>query len=92
MIGNLPKEVRELKILEKLFKGIFIRYFLHLHFKCYPQRHLYTPPTLLPNPPTPASCAWHSPLLGHIIFAIPRDSSTIDGQLGHPLLHMQIDT
>jgi hypothetical protein len=27
----------------------FIRYFLHLHFKCYPQNPLYLPPALLPN-------------------------------------------
>jgi hypothetical protein len=46
----------------------FIRYFLHLHFKCYRQRPLYPPPSLFPNPPTPASQPWHSPVLGHMIF------------------------
>jgi hypothetical protein len=35
-----------------LFKAFFIRYFLHLHFKCYPQSPLYPPPALLPNPLT----------------------------------------
>jgi hypothetical protein len=35
---------------------------------------------------------WHSPILGHIIFARPRASPPIDGQLGHPLLHMQLKT
>jgi hypothetical protein len=35
--------------------SIFIRYFFHLHFKCYPQSSLFPPPALLPNPPTPAS-------------------------------------
>jgi hypothetical protein len=30
------------------------------------------PCTLLPNPPTPASWPWHFPVLGHIIFVIPR--------------------
>jgi hypothetical protein len=53
---------------------------------------LYPPPTLLPNPPTPASWPWHSPVLGHIIFARPRASPPNDGLLGHPLLHMQLET
>jgi hypothetical protein len=43
-----------------VFKGIFIRYFHHLHSKCYPQSHLY-PTAILPNPPTPASRVWHDP-------------------------------
>jgi hypothetical protein len=30
------------------------------------------PPALLLYPPTPASWPWHSPVLGHIKFAIPR--------------------
>ena len=33
-------------------------------------------PTLLPYPPTPASWSWHSPVLGHIKFAIPRGLSS----------------
>jgi hypothetical protein len=49
--------------------SFFIRYFLHLHFKCYPQSPLFTLPALFPNPPTPP----------------------IDGRLGHPLLHMQLE-
>jgi hypothetical protein len=47
----------------------------------------HTPP-LLPNPPTPVSWPWHSPVQGHMIFAIPRASPPTDGRLGHPLLHM----
>ena len=47
---------------------------------------------LLPNPPTPASWPWYSPVLGHIIFARPRTSPPSDGWLGHLLLHMQLDT
>jgi hypothetical protein len=70
----------------------FIRYFLILHFKCYPQSPLYPLPDLLTNPPTPASWPWHSPVLGHIIFTRPRASPPIDAQLGHPLLHMQLET
>jgi hypothetical protein len=49
-------------------------------------------PALLPNPPTPASWPWHSPVLGHMIFARPRASPLSDGPLGHPLLHMQLET
>ena len=37
----------------------------------------YPPPALLPNPPTPASWPWHSPVLGHIIFTRPRASHLI---------------
>ena len=49
-------------------------------------------PALLPSPPTPASWPWHSPVLGHMLFARPRASPPIDGQLNHPLLHMQLET
>jgi hypothetical protein len=52
----------------------FIRYFLHLHFKCYPESPLYAP--LLPYPPTPISWTWCSPVLGHIKFARPRGVSS----------------
>ena len=58
----------------------FIRYFLHLHFKCYPKSPLYPPPALLPYLPTPTSWPWHSPVLGHIIFTRPRAFHPIDGQ------------
>ena len=73
-------------------KAFFIRYFLHLYFKCYPQSHLYPPPALLPNPPTPDSWPLHFPVPGHMTFTIPRASPPIDGQLGHLLLHMQLET
>jgi hypothetical protein len=53
---------------------------------------LYPPLALLPPSPTPASWPWHSPVLGHMIFAIPRPSPPIGGRLGHPLLHMQLET
>jgi hypothetical protein len=48
-------------------------------------------PALLPNPPTLASWPWHSPVLGHIIFARPRAPPPNNGLLGHPLLHMQLE-
>ena len=50
------------------------------------------PLPLLPNPPTPTSWPWHSPILGHRIFARPKASPPIDSWLGHPLLHMQLET
>jgi hypothetical protein len=54
------------------FFSFFIRYFVYLHFKCYLKSSLYPPPALLPYAPTPTSWTWHSPVLGHIKFAIPR--------------------
>jgi hypothetical protein len=72
--------------------SLFIRNFLHLHSKCYPESPLYSLPALLSNAPTPTSLPWHSPVLGHMIFASPRATPPIDGQLGHPMLHMQLDT
>jgi hypothetical protein len=54
----------------------FTRYFLYIHFKCYPESSLYPPPTLFSYPPTPTSWPWHSPVLGHIKFARPRGLSS----------------
>jgi hypothetical protein len=54
------------------FKDIFF----YLHFKCYLESSLYPPPALLPYPPTPTSWPWHSPVLGHLKFAIPRGLSS----------------
>lgn len=48
------------------------------------------PLPLLTNPPTPASLSWHSPTLGHRTSTGPRASPSIDDQLSHPLLHMQL--
>ena len=47
-------------------------------------------PVLIPNPPTPASWPWHSPVLGHMIFARPRASPLNDGRLGHLWLNIII--
>jgi hypothetical protein len=55
---------------------IIIRYFLYLHFKCYLESSLYSPPAQLPYPPTPTSWPWRSPVLGHIKFARPRGLSS----------------
>jgi hypothetical protein len=48
--------------------------------------------TPIPNPSTPAYWPWHTPVLWHIIFPRPRASPPIDGLVGHPLLHMQLET
>jgi hypothetical protein len=58
------------------FSFFFIRYFLYLHFKCYPESSLYPPHALLPSPPTPTFWPWHSPVLGHIKFERPRGLSS----------------
>jgi hypothetical protein len=50
------------------------------------------PPTPDPKPIHSYSWSWHSPVLGHMIFARPRAFPPIDGWLGHPLLHMQLET
>jgi hypothetical protein len=63
-----------------LRKGsFFIRYFLYLHFKCYPsfwiplqKPPISAPVPLLTNTPISASLSWHSPTLGHRAFTGPR--------------------
>ena len=53
------------------FETIFIRYFLHFHFQCYPKSPPCPPvPLSSPRPPpTPTSWPWRSPVLRHIKFA-----------------------
>jgi hypothetical protein len=58
------------------FFQFLIRYFLHLHFQCYPESPLYPPPSLFPYPPTPTFSPWCYPVLGHIKFARPRGLSS----------------
>ena len=50
------------------------------------------PPIPFPNPPTPVSWPCNPPVLRHMIFAIPMTSPPTDGRVGHPLLHMQLET
>jgi hypothetical protein len=76
-----------------IFFSILIRYFLHLHFKCYPKSPPYpSPPALLPYPPTPTSWPWHFPILGHIKFARPSGLSAQWWPTKPSLLHMQLET
>jgi hypothetical protein len=58
-----------------LFYNFLIRYFLHLHFQCYPKSPPYPPPPS-PYPTTPTSWPWRSPVLRHIKFARPRGLSS----------------
>jgi hypothetical protein len=48
--------------------------------------------TLLPNTPIHTSWPWHSPVLGHMIFAKQRASHPNDSQIDHLLLHKQLET
>jgi hypothetical protein len=54
--------------------SFLIRYFLHLHFQCYPKSPPY-PLHPLPYPPTPTSWPWSSPVLSYIKFARPMGLS-----------------
>ena len=49
-------------------------------------------PHPLPYPPTPTSWPWHSPVLRHIKFARLMGLLSTDGQLGHFLIHRQLET
>jgi hypothetical protein len=55
------------------FFQIFIRYFLHLHLKCYPESPPCIPPTLLLYLPTPTSWSWHSPELVSLAAHVAED-------------------
>jgi hypothetical protein len=61
---------KNLFLLKILLFILFIRYFPHLDFQCYPKSPLYPPPPL-PYPPTPTFWPWRSPVLGHMKFASP---------------------
>ena len=52
-----------------------------------PKSHYPLPTPPLTNPPTPTSL----PTPGHRTFTGTRASPPIDDQLGHPLLHMQLE-
>jgi hypothetical protein len=60
----------------KTRNSFFIRYFLYIHFKCYPESSLYPPFTLLPYPPTPTHSRFLALAYPCIKFAIPRGLSS----------------
>jgi hypothetical protein len=51
------------------FLTILRQYLLDIFFT-YISNAIPKAPALIPNPPTPASWSWHSPVLGHMILAI----------------------
>ena len=67
--------VEECELIHLLLFSIFIRYFLHLHFKCYPGSPYTLSTALLLYPPTPNSRPWQCPVLGHRKLSIPRGLS-----------------
>ena len=79
-----------------IYLFIFLNFLLDIFFIYISNAILkvpYTlPATLLQNPLAPASYPRHSLVLGHMIFTRPRASPPIYGQLGHPLLYMQLET
>jgi hypothetical protein len=66
-----------------LFIFLLDIFFLYIS-NALPQTPYTLPPALLSN--------WYSPVLGHMIFTRPTASPPNDGQLAHPLLHMQPET
>ena len=85
------------KLVLASFILFFIRYFLYLHFKCYPLS--WFPPKipnlsllpLLTIPLSPSSLSWHSPIMGLLAFLGTRASLPFDVQQCHPLLHIQLE-
>ena len=50
------------------------------------------PPLPAPQPTHSHSWSWHSPILEHRAFTGLRASPSINDRLGHPLLHMQLES
>jgi hypothetical protein len=84
-----------------LWGGIFlIRYFIYLHFKCYPLSQLTTPQETSYPPPTLLlwGCSHTHPLLSprpyiplHWSIKPSRASSPVVAQQDHPLLHVRLE-
>jgi hypothetical protein len=85
------------------FQGpsFFYFYLLDIFFICisnvipflsFPSENpLSPPPPTAPQPIHSYSWSWHSPILGHRTFTGLRTSPHIDGLLGYPLLHIQLE-
>jgi hypothetical protein len=69
-----------------------LRYFLYLHFKCYPESSLYPPPALLPYPLTPTSWFWRFLVMGNVKFARPRGLSSQWWLTRPSYSYMQLET
>ena len=84
----------DIELLSFFLLDIFFIYISNvISFPSFPSENPHIPSILplLTNPPTPASWPWHSPILKHRTFTGSRASPLIDDQLGHPLLHMQLE-
>jgi hypothetical protein len=55
------------------------------------ENHLSLTPSTVPQSTHSHSWYWHSLIRGHKTFTGPRASPPIDDQLGHPLLHIQLE-
>jgi hypothetical protein len=60
VLGKKDTKINEIKLKTDTYiyslidaRMFFIRYFLHLHFKCYPKIPLYHPPPCSPTHPLP---------------------------------------
>jgi hypothetical protein len=61
-------------------------------FLVSPPKIIYTlHPPPVPQPTHSYSWPWHSPILGDRNLTGPRASPPTDNQLGHPLLHIQLE-
>jgi hypothetical protein len=70
------------------FSKIILLDIFFIYFSNVIQKSPKPSPTILPNLPTPASWSWYSPVLGHIIFARPRNSppnASIGWNTGPPM-------
>jgi hypothetical protein len=68
-----------------------IRYFLYLHFKCFPKSPPYPPPTPLPTHSLFLALAFPC-TEAYKVCRAKGASLPNDGRLGHLLLHMQLET
>jgi hypothetical protein len=70
----------------------FITYFPQLHFQCYRKSPPYSPPPPIPYAPIPIFLTLAFPCTGHINLHVQWASLSSEGQLGHFLIHMQLES
>jgi hypothetical protein len=84
-LNKIPLCIGTFSLFFKELWVFFIRYFVYIHFKCYPESSL-PPLPRSPYQPTPASWPWLSPVLGHIKFAIVCSLLMAPTDLGYIIL------